>query len=98
MNDDNISEWAQRAKANEGSTSTGDAAKPSVKVIRKEPTHNRGALIMAVAEALRPHLTKLFEGSRDDDDMLTQPAHVRAFALNMAQRMVHAKEQDNAAA
>lgn len=94
MNEQGINEWvtnARTAEANEG------AAVRSVKVVRNKP-HNRGAIIMAVADALRPHLNKLFEGSRDDEGMLAQPAHIRAYALNMAQYMVQQKEAENNAA
>mgnify|MGYP000063503556 CR=1 FL=1 len=95
MNEDGMSEWVNRAKQVEA---RGETPASGVKVIRKEPVKNRGALIMAIADALRPHLAKVFDGVRDSEGMLAQPAHVRAFALNMAQRMVLAKEQENAAA
>lgn len=93
---DNINEWVGRAKAGEHSDEE-SGSHSGVKVIRKEAPRNRGAIIMAVAEALRPHVSKMFEGKRDAEGLTAQPAHVRAFALNMAQHIVHAHEQDNSA-
>ena len=95
MTTDSINEWVENAKAHPPTSTT---APKGVKVVRKPPQKSRGAIIMAVADALRPHFMKMFEGVRDQDNMLAQQAHVRAFALNVAQRMVLTKEQDNNAA
>jgi len=90
---DSINEWVNNAHATEA---TQDAAVRSVKVIRKE-TRSRGQIIMAVADALRPHFNKMFEGVRDAEGMLAQPAHIRAFALNVAQGIVRDQELDSQA-
>jgi len=95
MNEQNINEWVGRAKAGETVITSGDT---TVKVIRKEPPKNRGSIIMAVAEALRPHLNKLFEGKRDNEGLVIQPAHIRGYALNMAQYLVQKNEENNATA
>jgi hypothetical protein len=47
-----------------------------------------GRLIMEVADKIRPHLMKMFEGVRDENEMIVQPARVRAVALNLAQSIV----------
>lgn len=92
MNDTTISHWIDRAKINES------LPKPvnGVKVI-KNAAKSKGQIIFDIAEAMRPHLMKMFEGARDQDGLIAQPAHIRAFSLNLAQRMVNAKEQDNKA-
>lgn len=65
-----------------------------VKVIRNAKT--RGNLIVDIAEKIRPILARLFEGARDENGMLVQPARVRAIALNMAQDIIKEQEQKTA--
>ena len=87
MNEDNMSEWVNRAKATESdNNSSGDVR--SVKVVRKEVPKNTGQLIMEMADKLRPYLTKWFDGKYNDDGMLIQPAHIRGFAIEMAENLI----------
>lgn len=76
--------------------STAPAEKPAVKVIKRTDTKTRGNVIMDIAEILRPLLAKFFEGARDENGMIVQPARVRAIALNVAQDIVKEQEQKTA--
>jgi hypothetical protein len=90
MSHDPIDNWIEKAKM-----SAQDNSEPSqsgVKVIRR-PAKTRGNVIMDIAEKLRPILTKMFEGARDENGMLVQPARVRAIALNVAQDIIKEQEQ-----
>lgn len=49
---------------------------------------SKGSAIMRVADLLRPHIAAMLEGKRNKQGLLVQPAHVRAVALNVAQRLV----------
>jgi hypothetical protein len=89
MSEDIIGSWLEKAKQNEQGS---DASPQGVRVVRRAP-QNRGSLIMEVAEKIRPWLIKMFEGVRDENGMLMQPAHIRAVALNVAQRIVVENEQ-----
>lgn len=64
--------------------------KPSSTVEQKFQT--RGALIMELAELLRPALMQRLQGCRDENGMIVQPARVRGIALIIAQEMVKAKQ------
>jgi hypothetical protein len=89
MSQEVINSWIKKAKSAENATT-----RPAgVQVIKRVET--RGNIIMEVAEKLRPYLAKMFEGIRDEEGLLLQPAHVRGIALNMAQELV--KRQDNKA-
>lgn len=88
MSDDPIQSWVEKARQSGGDIAT---VPPGVQVIRRAP-QNRGSLIMEIAEKLRPWITKMFEGVRDENDMLVQPARVRGIAINMAQRIVNEQE------
>ncbi len=91
MTQDVISDWVEKAKQAEAS-----AASPSgVRVIRRAETQSRGAQIMEIAEKIRPWIAKIFEGVRDENGMLVQPARVRGISLNVAQSLV--KEQESQA-
>ena len=83
MSHDAINNWVANAKS---ADKAGAANPKAIKVVRA--TQSKGNLIMEVAEKLRPHLLKLFEGVRDTEGMLLQPARVRGIALNMAQSIV----------
>jgi hypothetical protein len=85
---DVINTWIEKAKQADLSTEHHSG----VQVIRK-PKQSRGNLIMEIAELVRPHLAKMFEGVRDENGMLVQPARVRGVALNLAQRIVKENEQ-----
>ena len=89
MSHDAISNWVERAKSN----ASGDDASEigGVQVIRREQAHAKGNIIMSIAEILRPWLMKVYEGVRDNNGLLVQPATVRAIALNVAQDMVNTK-------
>ncbi len=89
MASDNISSWV--AKAKEGVVPPPVAAS-SVKVIKREQT--RGNIIMDIAEKIYPWFLKMFDGVRDENGMVMQPAHVRGIALNVAQSII--KEQEAA--
>ena len=91
MSQDVISNWVEKAKM----ADTATASPSGVRVIRREETQNRGKIIMDIAEKLRPWLTKMFEGVRDENGMLVQPARIRGIALNVAQNLV--KEQESQA-
>lgn len=60
----------------------------------RKPIQTTGNLIMSIAEAIRPWLMKMFEGARDENGMLVQPARVRAISLNVAQRLVKENKLD----
>ena len=48
---------------------------------------------MEVAEILRPWLTQMLDGVRDNKGMLLQSANIRALALNVAQDIVNKHEE-----
>lgn len=87
MSHDAISSWVENAKNGIPAL----AGTQGVRVIRATP-QSRGNLIMEIAEKLRPHLLKMFEGVRDDEGLLLQPARVRGIALNMAQSIVQKQD------
>lgn len=92
MSHDAINNWVERA-LHGSSTKEGDTSSAGgVQVIRREQTHNKGNIIISIAEILRPWLIKMFDGVRDRDGMLVQPSTVRAIALNVAQDMVNGKK------
>lgn len=95
MNEENISGWVQSAKANEAQK---EAPPSGVKVVRKEVSKSRGAMIMEIAEKLLPAFRVFFKDHRDTTGMLLQPTHVRGIALNYAEYLIKSKEQDSAAA
>ncbi len=90
MPKDNVSNWVQKAK-NAGANVSGDNG---VQVIRREAPASKGNMIMDIAERIRPYLLELFTGIRDKQGMLYQPAHVRGIALNMAQDLLKAHEDN----
>lgn len=93
MNEETLNGWVEKAKAN---ASGADATVTSgVKVIRNE-TKSRGTVIMALADVLRPHISKWFDGKYNDEGMLIQPAHVRGFCIEMAERL-YKQRYENAA-
>lgn len=86
MSNDVISHWVEKAKLADG----GALPAGGVKVIRN--THkSQGSSIIDIAEKLRPWLAKMFEGVRDENGMLVQPARIRGIALNLAHHII--KEQ-----
>ncbi|MFO0389876.1 MAG: hypothetical protein ACK502_09210 [Alphaproteobacteria bacterium] len=93
MSQDVIGDWVEKAKQAEAA-----AASPSgVRVIRRQETQSRGAQIMEIAEKLRPWFTKMFEGVRDENGMLVQPARIRGISLNVAQSLVQEQESQASA-
>jgi hypothetical protein len=90
MSHDVISSWVEKAKSLEVPVEQMDQG---IQVIRCVDTNSRGNVIMDIAEKLRPFLMKMFEGMRDDEGMLVQPASVRGIALNVAQELVKRQEQ-----
>ena len=88
MSHDSINSWVEKAK------SLIDAKdEPQAKAVRviKHVHKSGGNLIMQVADALRPYLTRMFENVRDENGMLVQPARSRGIALNIAQSIVKKK-------
>lgn len=85
---DPIDSWVEKAKMAQAS----EPEASGVQVVRRLSPHNRGSLIMNIAESIRPWLMQIFEGMRDNDGMLVQPAHVRAIALGVAQDIVKDEE------
>ena len=98
MNENGMQSWVSTAKAN-GENAANATDDRSVRVVRRPPAQSIGNVIMEVAEKLRPHLMKLFEGEYDDKGLLLQPAHIRGIALDMAAGLVKKHyNNDNAAA
>lgn len=90
MAGDVISNWVEKAKS-------GGEPEPQSNgvVVIKRDALTKGNLIMEIAERLRPWLTKMFEGVRDENGMLVQPARVRGIALNVAQSIVNEEDKKN---
>ncbi len=88
MSHDAINSWVDKAK--NGLPPSAKSA--AVQVIKRAESQARGNIIIDIAEKIRPFLLKMFDGVRDENGMLMQPAHVRGIALNMAQNI--AKEQE----
>lgn len=86
MSQDAINSWIEKAKS--GPVPAPKAA--GIQVIKRVET--RGNVIMELAERIRPYLQKMFEGVRDEDGLLLQPAHIRGMALNVAQGLVKNQE------
>ena len=85
MSPDAINSWIEKAKHADGT------AKPAgIQVVRRAET--RGNVIMEIADKIRPYLAKMFEGVRDEEGMLLQPAHIRGIALNVAQGIVNKQQ------
>lgn len=74
-------------------TNTVIPADGSIQVIRTADMRSNGGSIIDIAEKLRPWLAKMFEGVRDENGMLVQPARIRGIALNLAQYMVKEQQQ-----
>ena len=87
MSHDAINSWVDKAKMPVAPV----VPQAAVKVIKRE-VQSHGNLIMEIAEKIRPVLAKMFEGAHDDEGMLLQPAHIRGFALNMAQNLIKKQE------
>lgn len=93
MNDDNLEHWIDKAQMREA------MPKPAsgVRVIKNPPVKSKGQIIMELAELLLPSFQKIFNGKRDNDGMLLQPAHIRGIALNYAELYVKARDENKAA-
>jgi hypothetical protein len=95
MAQDSITDWVAQAKQrSEAEKYT--AGNRSPRVIRNPKAPSTGEKIMEIAEKLRPWLAQMFEGVRDDNGMLVQPARVRGIALNVAQRIVQDSQKEAA--
>jgi len=92
MSHDAIGSWIEKAKASEGSDGDSASAPKGVQVIKRD-TQSRGNLIMEIAEKLRPALAKLLDGVTGNNGVLIQPAHIRGYALNIAQKIVSAPDE-----
>jgi hypothetical protein len=88
MTHDALEGWIKNARQSGGES----ALASGIRVIRNPKAPSRGAQIMEIAEKLRPWFAKMFEGVRDENGMLVQPARVRGIALNVAQRIVQEEE------
>jgi hypothetical protein len=84
MSHDNINSWVEKAKQMEALVPETEG----VQVIRRVAMPNRGNLIMQVADKIYPWLMEMFQGIRDENGMLPQPARVRGIALNVAQDII----------
>ena len=93
MSNDVIGNWVEKAKQAADAPAT---AASGVKVIKRAP-QSRGNVIMEIAEMIRPMIAKFFDGQRDENGMIVQPARIRAVALNMAQGIVIEQEKQSAA-
>lgn len=90
MSHETISNWIARAKmAPETSSYAG-----GVKVIRRADAHKGHNLIEAIAEKLKPWLTKTFENAHDRNGVLVSPAAISAIALDTAQDIVNQSEDE----
>ena len=97
MTNDAINNWIEQAKQPKGNFVVGsnpNSARPQV--IKRVETDKGGKLIMEIADKIRPWISKMFEGVRDDNGLVLQQANIRSIALNVAQGIV--KEQNNNAA
>lgn len=92
MSHDAINTWVNGAKSSSKAELPNAAKSAAIQIVRRTQAQTRGNLIMDIAERIRPHLLKMFDGVRDENGMLMQPAHVHGIALNMAQNI--AKEQE----
>ncbi len=93
MSHDAINSWVNKAKNAPVAASMAVPQNSGIQVIRREEPQSRGNKIMEIAEKLRPWFIKMFEGVRDDEGMLLQPAHIRGMALNVAQTIVKDQEK-----
>jgi len=93
MTQDVIGNWVEKARSAAATTASTDDS--SVQVIKRIVPQNKGSLIMEVAEKIRPFLINMFDGVRDENGMLLQPARVRGIALNVAQSIVNQGEYQN---
>ena len=84
MTNEAIQSWIQKSKDQSHANPKQQAG---VTVIRTEPK-SKGAMIMDLADRIRPGLMKMFEGVRGDDNMLLAPATIRGYALNVAQELL----------
>lgn len=90
MSPDAMEFWLKKTQS-----TTAEPKAEGIQVIRRIEIQSRGNIIMEVAEKIRPFLTKMFDGVRDDEGMLLQPAHIRGIALNVAQGLVKNQEAKN---
>ena len=84
-----LSDWLVKAK----SVAPVMADNAGVRVIRREESKGKGAVILEVADKIRPWLSKMFEGVRDENYMLVQPSRVHGIALNVAKSIVNSEEK-----
>ena len=87
MSHDAINTWVENAR-NGRDENGGAGEQDGVRVVRHSIMPNKGNLILAIAEKLRPWLMQKLDGVRDKKGMLVQPSTVRALALNVAQDIV----------
>ena len=92
MSHDAINSWVDNVKAGTKKELSSAVKLAAVKVVRRTESQTRGNIIIEIAEKIRPFLLKMFEGVRDKNGMLLQPANVHGIALNVAQNI--AKEQE----
>ncbi|MDE3059735.1 MAG: hypothetical protein KGJ06_01840 [Pseudomonadota bacterium] len=85
-----IGNWVEKAKAAGAANAPVNGS--GIRVIRREQPRGKGNVILDLAEKIRPWLMQMAEGVRDKNGLAVQPPHVRAVALNLAQRIV--KEQE----
>jgi len=93
MSREPINNWVNKAKNSQ--PKSGEVESVSVNVVRREPPQSKGAMIMEIADRIWPSLMEFFSGKRDDNGMLLQPAHVRGFALAVAQNLMKQHESQS---
>lgn len=88
MSHDAIASWVEKAKAGDADLPSAVRAKPAI----NDEYKTRGGTIIEIAEKIRPWLAQMFEGVRDENGMLVQPARIRGIALNVAQSLTKDKK------
>jgi len=87
MDQEPIDSWLEKMAEVKHIPAAAPAGEVQVIQRRHKPV-SKGNTIVDLAEKIRPILIKMFEGVRDENEQLVQPARVRGIALNMAQDMV----------
>ena len=87
MSHEAVGNWIENAK----SAALAAPRIPNMKTGGRMPK-SKGNIIMEMAERFFPWLMKMTDGVRDKNGLPVQPAHVRAIALNLAQRIVNEQE------
>ena len=93
MSEKPINFWLEQMAHQSQLEAAVDSGVSNVQVIQRKHKPVQGNIIVDVAEKIRPIMLKMFDGVRDENGVVLQPARIRAMSLNLAQRLV--KEQQN---